>query len=55
MAKGLAVGFCEEIMKLEGQFLVLKNAGIGHLQKNFQGAQKCYVFEKNFTQTPKTP
>ena len=51
------MGFCEEIMKIweQGQFLVLNNAGIGHLQKNFQGAQKCYVSAKILALTPKTP
>ena len=54
---GNTVGFCEEIMKIweQGQFLVLNNAGIGHLQKNFQGAQKCYVSAKILALTPKTP
>ena len=54
---GTTVGFCEEIMKIweQGQFLVLNIAGIGHLQKNFQGAQKCYVLAKILALMPKTP
>ena len=54
---GNTVGFCEEIMKIweQGQFLVLNIAGIGHLQKNFQGAQKCYVLAKILALMPKTP